>query len=69
MAGRPTDVKLKIAKNSGINDLKDLYIKQTQENLKTSQIRYFFSGKELKEGTLIAEYGLDDEDVVQMIKK
>jgi hypothetical protein len=66
MAGRPNDIELSLPKNSTAADVKFEYLKKTQESIKNTQMRLFFGGKELTESSFLAEYGIGDENVLQL---
>jgi hypothetical protein len=68
--GVPNDVELKTANNISGLELKKEYISKVKgEELDPSILRLFFGGKEIMDDILVAEYGVQDERVVQVFKK
>jgi len=69
-AGMANDVELKISNNLSGLELKKEYIGKVKgEELDPSILRLFFGGKEIIDDILIAEYGVQDDRVVQVFKK
>jgi hypothetical protein len=69
-AGMSNDVELRISNNISGLELKKEYIgKITGEDLDPSKLRLFFGGKEISDGVLIAEYGVQDDRVVTVFKR
>ena len=51
-------------------ELKEAYIKKLEEaDITTADIRLFFSGKEMKDPQLMAEYGVKEELIIQVFKR
>jgi len=67
-AGEHKDAEFTLDNNTKIKDLKDMFL--TQKNLKDkvalNKIRLFFSGKEMKDDRIIAEFDVQNEQVVQV---
>jgi len=67
--GVVNDVKLDIRDNMTGLEVKQAYIVASQDKgMNPSRLRLFFSGKELKESALMAEYNLINDHVVQAFK-
>lgn len=69
-AGVPQDVKMEIADNMTVLEIKEEYIKKlNEEGLQPSHLRFFFGGKEFNESSLIAEYNVRDDLVIQVFRR
>jgi len=62
---------MNIRDNWTIGDMRQAYTKHLgDENIGKYQLRFFFGGKELqKDEDLIAEYGIQNDLVIQVTKK
>jgi len=66
-AGFAHDVELEIPKNATSIELKERYLdKVNEEGLLINKLRMFYGGKELVDASLLAEYGVQGEHVVQV---
>jgi len=65
----PNDVELQIPNNITGLEMKQEYIRRIKENIHPSKVRLFFGGKEIQDKMLIAEYGVQDDLVVQVFVK
>jgi hypothetical protein len=69
-AGVAHDVKLQAKDNWSTLELKQEYIRKVNEDgLEPQNIRLFFGGKEFKEDTVLAEYCIQDGQVIQVFRK
>lgn len=67
-ASNPQDVLVKLTSSSKVKSLKQLYCTQVI-NLKISQIRLFFAGKELKDENCISDFSIENGMVIQVFIK
>jgi len=65
--GVPHDVELQIPKDVVVLTVKEEYIRKVkEEGLQPANLRLFYGGRELIDANLLAEYGLDNEHVIQV---
>ncbi len=70
--GVVNDTKLQIYNNWTVLQMKEEFLKHNpvkDGERDPGHLRLFFSGRELKDQSLIADYGIQNEHVVQVIKK
>jgi len=67
--GMVNDIKLQICNNWTVLQMKEEFLKQNDKERDPSMLRLFFSGKELHDNNLIADYSIQNEHVIQVIKK